>query len=73
MSDPVYWLSPVGERDDFGRLYGGVMYDAATTAGSWACMSEISWIMHRRYTTLGMGLGQRFEKQGDGRWLKTEG
>ena len=72
MDNVQYWLSPLGELDDFGVPYGNVMYDAATTQGPWANMSQSSW---RRYGRgkLGLGYGQKYEKQSNGRWMKVEG
>lgn len=70
---PKYWLSPVGEFDDFGKPIENVIYDAATIYGPWALMNPNSWEKHRRTKTLGMGFGQKYERQVDGRWLKVEG
>lgn len=68
----VYWLSPVGERDDFGRLIGNVIYDARTRNGQWALMSMASFLAETSHA-LGVGCGQRYDRQDDGRWLKTAG
>lgn len=75
---PVYWSSPVGEWDDFGRPIGTTpgskIYDAATQhRGMWALMSEESYRIERCYATLGLGRGQEYTLQEDGRWLKTGG
>lgn len=76
MSKPVYWLSPLGGFDDFGLPYdleeGGIMYDAKTSQGPWANMTEASF---RRYGVgrLGPGFGQQYQMQADGRWLKIAG
>ena len=68
----VYWLSPLGDFDDFDSPYGDVMYDGKTRMGPWANMTEDSW---KRYGVgrLGTGFGQKYEKQPDGKWLKVEG
>jgi hypothetical protein len=68
-----YWLSPVGEKDDFGQPIGDVIYDAKTRMGPWALMSQRSWVNYAFSPLLGTGYGQRYEKQEDGRWLKTAG
>ena len=66
-----YWLSPVGEKDDFGSPIDDIMYDAKSTMGPWGLMSPKSF---RQYGVgLGTGLGQKYEKQADGKWLKTDG
>lgn len=68
---PIYWLSPLGELDDFGRPYGEVMYDAKTRHGPWANMSEESFRLESGTGgRLGIGLGQKYRRQPDGRWLK---
>ena len=71
--EPVYWLSPLGGFDDFARPYKGVMYDAKTKFGYWANMTEESYQKYRYYQWLGLGKGQKYVEQADGRWLKVEG
>jgi hypothetical protein len=68
----VYWLSPLGDTDDFGVPYKDVMYDAKTRMGPWANMTEESFKQHG-YGKLGLGVGQKYAKQTDGRWLKVAG
>jgi hypothetical protein len=69
-------MSPLGGFDDFGDSYdlepGGVMYDGETDMGPWANMTEKSW---KKFGTgkLGLGHGQKYVMQEDGRWLKVEG
>jgi hypothetical protein len=58
--------------DDFGVPYKSVMIDGKTRMGPWACMTEESWAVYG-VGRLGTGLGQKYERQADGRWLKTEG
>ena len=67
-----YWVSQVGTTDDFDRPYGTTMYDAKTVFGPWACMSEESY-RKSGIGRLGTGLGQKYEKQTDGKWLKVDG
>jgi len=74
MSAPVYWSSPVGDKDDFGRAIGSEIIDGKTCHGPWALMTPDSWRkMGGTGGRLGTGLGQRYQLQADGRWLKTEG
>ena len=75
IEEPVYWLSPLKELDDFGAPYNGEMFDAPTrfNGGQWANMSRKSWEAYGRTSKLGLGLGQRYLKQSDGKWLKVEG
>lgn len=67
----TYWLSPVNATDDFGAEIDDTIYDGATTMGPWALMAPKSF---RRYGRgVGTGVGQRYNKQPDGKWLKVEG
>lgn len=67
----VYWRSPVGVKDDFGDEVEDTIIDGATTMGPWGLMTPRS---HRRYGVgLGLGRGQKYERQADGKWLKVEG
>ena len=72
MTDKVYWLSGVGADDDFNEPVEDVIIDGATRMGPWALMTPASWA---RYGVgrLGLGLGQKYQKQPDGKWLKVEG
>jgi hypothetical protein len=71
-TEPVYWLSPVGEKDDFGDKVRSVIIDGKTKHGPWALMTPLSWDLHG-IGQLGLGCGQKYEKQIDGKWLKVEG
>lgn len=66
------WIGPVPEADDFGQKIVDVFVDGKTVYGPWATMTPASWL-HRGIGRLGQGLGQRYQKQTDGRWLKVEG
>lgn len=67
----VYWLSDVGVDDDFNVPVVDTIIDGATVHGPWALMTPES---HARYGRgLGTGLGQKYVKQDDGKWLKVEG
>jgi hypothetical protein len=71
---PVYWTGHVGVVDDFGDKIKDELFDAPTIdGGRWALMTRQTWVVYGRTTKLGTGLGQRFKKQDDGRWLKVEG
>jgi hypothetical protein len=74
MEDKVYWLSPVGPADDFGDTITDEIIDGRTTYGPWALMTPKSFAKYNGTSgRLGLGLGQRYKKQSDGRWLKVEG
>ncbi len=66
------WLSKVKPTDDFGDPIDKVFIDGATVHGPWGIMTPASWKMHG-VNKLGLGLGQKYELQEDGTWLKTEG
>lgn len=71
MTTPVYWVSPVEATDDFGMPIGDVFIDGATKMGPWAIMTPAS---HEKYGRgLGLGKGQKYHQQGDGKWMKVEG
>jgi len=67
----VYWTGPVGDRDDFGSPISKEIIDGKTRMGPWALMSPVSYSKYG--VGLGLGRGQRYKKQTDGRWLKVEG
>jgi hypothetical protein len=67
----VYWMSPLGYRDDFGVIYGNVVIDGKTKQGTWSNMTALSWTDHG-VGRLGTGYGQMYKKQPDG-WIKIEG
>lgn len=70
-----YWLSPVPERcETCEQPMGDTMYDSAVgRGGPWACMCGNCFAFGPGLGELGTGRGQKYEKQPDGRWLKTGG
>lgn len=72
MKQPVYWSSPVGAADDFDDPITDTIIDGATRMGPWALMTPTSFAVFG-INRLGLGLGQKYRKQADGRWLKVEG
>lgn len=69
---PVYWTGEVPPKDDFGLTIGIEFIDGRTKKGPWATMTPMSW-RAMGVGRLGLGMGQRYKKQNDGRWLKVEG
>lgn len=71
----TYWLSPFdGKCQVTGEDCNGVMYDAKLPAqfgGVWANISHSTFVALGCKT--GIGLGQKYERQPDGRWLCVEG
>jgi hypothetical protein len=71
MPHPRYWTGDVPAFDDFGKSIANSFVDGKTTTGHWAIMSLYSWSMYG-VGKLGPGLGQKYMRQLDGRWLKVE-
>ncbi len=69
---PKYWMGIIDSIDDFGQPIAKVFYDGKTRQGPWAIMTPASWRTYGIGIT-GTGYGQKYEKQGDGKWLKVEG
>ena len=70
-----FWAGKVNATDDFGGKITDKFYDAKTWRGPWAIMNPENFAKHRitKDGSLGMGLGQEYTKQPDGKWLKTRG
>ena len=72
MAIPTYWTGPLEDRCQIsGRKLDGVMYDAKIPGGGWANVAHQTFV--NLGCSLGVGYGQKFEKQPDGRWLCTAG
>ncbi|MEO6305077.1 MAG: hypothetical protein ABIP51_18105 [Bacteroidia bacterium] len=70
----VYWTSKVGSTDDFGDTVSDIIIDGKTTQGPWALMTPDSYKKHSYFKgRFGLGMGQKYQKQTDGKWLKIEG
>lgn len=68
------WMGPVPKKcDTCDTPIDGKFYDAATKMGAWACMCPSCHTLGPGRGLLGPGRGQKYEKQADGKWLKTEG
>lgn len=73
MARKVYWLSPLTVCQTCKGPFGNIMYDMKTDFGSWANMCLTCATLGPGIGKTGTGFGQRYEKQPDGKWLKTEG
>ena len=70
----VYWCGTMSKVDDFGDEIADEFIDGKTRMGPWANMTPNSWYENGGTGgKLGTGLGQRYKKQPDGKWLKVEG
>lgn len=76
-TEPVYWMGEVPKQCQLsGRAITTTFVDGrvpplSSRVGSWACMHPVYF--RQLGGKLGLGMGQRYERQPDGRWLKVEG
>ena len=66
-----YWIGDMPELDDFGITIQNVVIDGRTKLGPWAMMTPETF--KNFGVGLGLGFGQKYKKQKDGKWLKIEG
>ena len=66
-----YWMGEVPKQDDFNNPIKDTFVDGKTKMGPWAIMGDYSF--KKWGVGLGMGKGQKYQKQPDGKWLKIEG
>jgi len=69
---PVYWLGPK-KCDICKKDITDILYDSKTRMGPWATMCSECYMKVRAYAGLGTGLGQKYQRQDDGRFLKIRG
>jgi hypothetical protein len=67
----VYWKGSDPIKDDFDVRIIDTFVDGKTKQGPWAMMAPSSFQLYG--VGLGLGKGQKYQKQGDGKWLKIEG
>ena len=69
---PRYWIGDPDPQCDLCRKpFGKVFIDGKTDAGPWGNMCPAC---HRQHGVgLGLGRGQKYQRQADGRWLKVGG
>jgi hypothetical protein len=74
VSEPRYWLSPPPRAcDGCDDTITDVFYDAKTSMGPWGLLCDRCFTHGPGLGKLGTGLGQKYEKQPSGKWLKTGG
>lgn len=74
MATETYWLSPLEDKcQTCDQPFGKLMYDMKTNMGPWANMCNDCALLGPGIGRLGTGLGQKYQKQSDGRWLKVAG
>ena len=68
---PIYWAGSDPVKCDICKMaFGDTMFDSNTVHG-WANVCKTCF--HFYGQGLGTGRGQKYKKQADGRWMKTEG
>ena len=70
-AEDKYWTGLVPAHDDFGDKITNGFIDGKTSSGQWGLMSLKSF--RENGVRLGLGFGQQYEKQADGKWKKTKG
>jgi len=72
MSRAMYWFGRAPTQCDVTKEpIVDEFIDGRTIYGTWANMTPKAHAQHG--LGLGTGLGQRYRKQADGKWLKVEG
>lgn len=73
MPKKVYWLGHLSDACQLcERPYNGIMYDCSLPQnGMWANICQICF--RKTGSALGVGRGQEYQRQKDGRWLKVKG
>lgn len=67
-----YWMGPTPLRDSFGAKIDGEFIDGRSNRGPWGYFTPENWRLNGA-GSLGIGFGQRYVRQDDGRYLKVEG
>lgn len=70
-AEDKYWNVSVPTHDDFGDRITNCFIDGKTMSGQWGLMTPRNFSQNGG--RLGLGNGQQYEKQPDGRWKKTKG
>ena len=68
----VYWTGKIGPHDDLGNRITNQFVDGRLKSGGWAILTPGAFRV-AGVGKYGVGKGQRYAKQPDGRWLKVEG
>lgn len=69
-----FWMSPVPDKcDTCNNPITERFFDAKTRMGPWGCLCPTCQVLGPGMNQLGLGKGQEYTKQPNGRWLKTGG
>lgn len=72
MTEARYWMGPAPAHCDMCKApIDKMFFDMRTTMGPWG--NGCSGCFHKYGVGLGTGMGQRYELQTDGRFMKTGG
>lgn len=74
-SGPVYWVGGIGKDCQLcDKPYGPLMFDCSLAPiGSTQWANVCYACFQENHLRIGTGLGQKYEMQMDGRWLKVGG
>lgn len=67
----IYWNAPVPQRDFAGDEICEIFIDGKTRLGPWGLMTPKTFT--RYGLGFGVGRGQMYIKQSDGRWMQDDG
>jgi hypothetical protein len=59
-------------KDDWGSPITTAFIDGRTIWGPWAIFTPRHWALYGLAQPLGTGVGQRYNKNPDGRWIKQD-
>lgn len=68
---PKYWCGEPDPCDGCNKPFEKRFTDGRTRSGQWGNMCPVCAMNHGM--SLGEGRGQQYDKQPDGRWMKTGG
>jgi hypothetical protein len=68
---PLYWIGVLRGCNVCGGEFDGTMYDAKTHTGQWGNLCGGCFESHAG--SLGLGLGQKYVQQSDGKYMCVEG
>ncbi len=71
MAKQIFWCGPIDKCQLTGDELGDTMYDARLPSGQWGNIGQRAF--EENGCRLGTGLGQKYKRQEDGRWLLVEG
>jgi hypothetical protein len=72
-TERTYWSAPVNDCDVCTAPIGDDLYDMKTKQGPWATMCNRCALHGMGIGRLGLGLGQHYHKEADGKYYLVSG